>query len=157
MIEQSQNNISRKVIIIFSVVLIVALAVAVCEAFFLHSVNTKLVNTNESLINTQQQLQTLQNNFSTEAALEGKDLISKVGGLITLPTNEEPTIATVADLSKLQGQIFFANAQLGDKILMYTNANKIILYRPSTNKIINNAALDTMNNASAPTNTVPKK
>jgi predicted PurR-regulated permease PerM len=145
MIEQPQNKISRKVTIIFSVVFVLVLIVAVCEAFFLHSVNTKLVNTNESLIDTQQQLQTLQNNFSAEAALEGKDLISKVGELTALPTSEQPTIATVADLSKLQGQIFFANAQTGDKILMYTNANKIILYRPSTDKIINTAALDTMN------------
>jgi hypothetical protein len=69
-------------------------------------------------------------------------LVAAVSKLIVLPASEQPTIATVADLSKLQGQPFFANAQVGDKVLIYSQAGKAILYRPSENKIIELAPLD---------------
>ncbi len=63
-------------------------------------------------------------------------LVEKVGMLILLPQGETPTVATVSDLSKLQDQLFFANAQIGDLVLIYTQARKAIIYRPSLNKII---------------------
>ncbi len=53
-----------------------------------------------------------------------------------LPSGETPTVAAVSDVSKLQGQQFFVNAKNGDQVLIYSNAKKAILYRPSTNKII---------------------
>ncbi|OGH07510.1 MAG: hypothetical protein A2171_02355 [Candidatus Levybacteria bacterium RBG_13_35_9] len=67
---------------------------------------------------------------------ENNDLIEKVGKLILLPTNEQPTIATITDKSQLSTQPFFNNAVDGDRVLVYANAKKAILYRPSTNKII---------------------
>ncbi len=66
---------------------------------------------------------------------EASKLIQKVGKLTDLP-NETPTVATISDAAKLQSQPFFAKAQNGDKVLIYTNAKKAYLYRPSTNKII---------------------
>ncbi len=63
-------------------------------------------------------------------------LVSRVGALIVLPQGETPTIATVTDLSALSGQAFFANAALGDKVLMYPKAAQAILYDPVANKII---------------------
>jgi cytoskeletal protein RodZ len=63
-------------------------------------------------------------------------LVAEVGKLVDLPTNETPTIATVADITKLKGQAFYASAQNGDKVLIYVQAKKAFLYRPSTNKII---------------------
>ena len=73
---------------------------------------------------------------------EAKKLVADVGRLIVLPTNEQPTIATVADPDKLRDQPFFANAKKGDKVLIYTNAKKAILYDPVENKIVEVAPLN---------------
>lgn len=76
-------------------------------------------------------------------------LIKQVGGLMTLPTDETPTIANVTDVNAARQQSkFFDNAQNGDKVLMYVKAGQAILYRPSTNKIILVAPL-TFNNSTA--------
>lgn len=67
---------------------------------------------------------------------EAINLKNRVSQLVEVPEGQEPTIATVQDVSKLQGQDFFKNAQNGDKVLIYAEAKKAILYRPSTDKII---------------------
>ncbi len=76
-------------------------------------------------------------------------LLQEVGRLIILPDNESPTVATVSDLSKLKNQVFFEHAKVGDKVLIYTNAKKAILYSPSEHKIVEVAPL----NIGAPTAT----
>lgn len=63
-------------------------------------------------------------------------LVGKVGKLMDLPANEKPTVATVMDREKLATQEFFKNAENGDKLLAYVGAKKAILYRPSTDRII---------------------
>ena len=68
-----------------------------------------------------------------------KDLqqtITSVGKLMVLPTDEVPTLATVSDPDKLKDQAFFAHAEIGDKVLIYTKARKAILYSPSKNVIV---------------------
>ncbi len=62
--------------------------------------------------------------------------IAAIGKLMVLPGGEEPTIASVADITKLASQPFFTNAKNGDKVLIYNKARKAILYRPETNMII---------------------
>lgn len=76
------------------------------------------------------------------AKFENQKVIDAVGKLITLPTDETPSIATVTDAAKLKSQSFFQNAQNGDKVLIYSQAKKAILYRPSTNKIIEVGAIN---------------
>lgn len=63
-------------------------------------------------------------------------LVDQVGKLIVLPEGEIPTIATVTDPAALKDQSFFVQAQTGDKVLIYSNAKKAVLYRPDINKII---------------------
>ena len=93
------------------------------------------------LINSQYKL--LKENPQKITEKESKNLIAAIGNLIVLPTGEEPTIATVADLSKLKNQPFFAKATKGDKVLIYNNAKRAILYNPASNKIIEVAPLNT--------------
>jgi hypothetical protein len=69
-------------------------------------------------------------------------IVGEVGKLMVLPEGETPTIATVTDPEKLAGQAFFANASSGDKVLLYTNAKKAILYSPSQNKILEVAPIN---------------
>ncbi len=67
---------------------------------------------------------------------EIEEVTSVLAGFMELPQGEDPTIATVVDREKLQDQPFFLNAQNGDRVVIYTNAKKAILYRPSTKKVI---------------------
>lgn len=73
---------------------------------------------------------------SVAAARQIDDTLGKVSKLAIVPTNETPTVATVAKAAKLKGQSFFANAKDGDKVIVYNQAKEAILYRPSTNQIV---------------------
>jgi hypothetical protein len=80
-------------------------------------------------------LSALQNpNKATEEEIS--KVVAAVGKVLVLPTNETPTLATVSDPAKLKDQPFFINALSGDKVLIYTNARKAVLWRPSISKII---------------------
>lgn len=73
---------------------------------------------------------------SAATVKEVNALVGRIGHSMDLPVGEQPTLATVTDQTKLGGQDFFARAQNGDKLLVYSAAKKAILYRPSTGKII---------------------
>ena len=73
---------------------------------------------------------------------EAKTLALKVGKLIVLPIDEVPTIATLSDPKALKNQTFFVDAKKGDKVLIYTNNRKAILYDPVANKVINVTSLN---------------
>jgi hypothetical protein len=95
--------------------------------------------------------QDLSKNPDKIAADENKALVDRVGKLMILPPDETPTIATVTDLAPFKGQPFFANAKVGDKVIIYTNAKRAILYDPVGDKIVEVAPLNTDTNSS-PTN-----
>lgn len=67
---------------------------------------------------------------------EVKAITEKLGKIYDLPKDEEPTVATVLDKEKLKDQPFFARAENGDKVVIYTKSQLAILYRASENKII---------------------
>ena len=83
-------------------------------------------------------------NPQESAKVETERIKKQVAALIDVPTDEEPTIANVADANKAKEQSpeFFAKAENGDRLLMYPKAKKAILYRPSTNRIIEVSTLN---------------
>ncbi len=85
--------------------------------------------------NSQKEVKRL-SNPQEAAKTQVSEAVAKIGQLVDLPSGETPTLATVTDPSRLKDQAFFANARVGDQVLIYTQAKKAILYRPSTNKII---------------------
>jgi len=113
------------------VILILLIAAAGTAVYFMKKYNE-----------SQDQVNKLASNPTITAQQQQADLIAKVGKLTVLPTNETPTVATVTDITKLKDQAFFANAQNGDKVLIYTGAKEAYLYRPSTNKLINIAPVN---------------
>ncbi len=84
----------------------------------------------------------LKENPQKIAQKESRDLIAKISQLMVLPEGEEPVIATVTDPERLKDQVFFTKAKKGDKVLIYTNAKKAILYDPVANKIVEVAPLN---------------
>ena len=133
---------SKKVLMAVIVVVIVLLALGGGLLYMVHT-NNNLKKQNASLSNPQ-----------AAAQATNQTLITQVGKLIVLPTGETPTIATVVDASKLQSQAFFAKAQNGDKVLLYSVAKEAILYRPSSNKIVEVAPI---NIGSSTSSTTPSK
>ena len=65
-----------------------------------------------------------------------EDVLREVGTLMYLPENEDPAIIEVIEPSDLPQKPFFAEAQKGDIVLMYTKEKKVILYRPKEHRII---------------------
>ena len=88
------------------------------------------------------QLAELRGDPQRVAEKEVEELVNRVGKLIVLPEGEQPTVATVSDVESLREQPFFAQAKNGDKVLIYTNARKVILYDPVKNKIVEVAPLN---------------
>ncbi len=93
-----------------------------------------------------QQAQKLLKNPQQVATEQTKAVVDKVGKLIALPSDETPSLATVQDKTRLKDQPFFKNAVNGDKLLLYIKARKAILYRESSNKIIEVAPINITKN-----------
>jgi hypothetical protein len=68
---------------------------------------------------------------------ENAKIEKKLGEIILLPA-EKPSIFTVSNSANAKKQsAFYKNAQNGDRVFVYAKEKKAILYRPSTNMIIN--------------------
>lgn len=76
---------------------------------------------------------------------EKSSLLLKISEIYNFPDGEDPTIATVSDPAALVNKIPFTNSQIGDKVLFFPGAGKVVLYRPSINKIIDIAAVQKSN------------
>lgn len=63
-------------------------------------------------------------------------LIEEVKKVALVPTDERPTIANVTDSGQLKDQPLFALIENDDKVLLYPNARRQIVYRPSTKQVI---------------------
>jgi hypothetical protein len=87
-------------------------------------------------------------------AKEIEELTKTIGQFLELPEGETPTLATVTDREKLADQTFFLKAENGDKVLIYSQGGKAILYRPSTKKIVDMTSVN-INQANTPTENTP--
>ncbi|MBI3888454.1 hypothetical protein HY311_01530 [Candidatus Nomurabacteria bacterium] len=115
------------------------------------------------------QLYVAKQNPQAVAQKETASLVEKVSKIIVLPQGETPTVATVSDPEVLKDQPFFLQAEKGDKVLIYAQAKKAILYSVSLNKILNVAPLNvgdkattiapaqTINPTSIPSTSIKKK
>jgi hypothetical protein len=75
----------------------------------------------------------------TPSAKETAELVDKVGKLMRLPEGN-PQIVTITNVETLKkDQPFFEHADNGFKLLIYSN--KVILYDPFTNKVIETAQI----------------
>lgn len=88
------------------------------------------------------ELRVLKQDPQAVARQEAASLVAKVGKLVVLPEEEVPTVATVSDPEALKDQPFFSKAQAGDKVLIYAEAKRAILYSVTLNKVIDVAPLN---------------
>ncbi len=118
-----QTNMSKQKFIKIGLPLIALVAIGLCVYFY-------------------SQVLALKKNPQVAAQQETADLVAKISKLVVLPEGETPTVATVSDPAALKDQAFFANAQKGDKVLIYAQAKKAFLYSVTMNKIIDVAPLN---------------
>ncbi len=88
------------------------------------------------------ELYKLKQDPTAQARKEVNALVAKVSKLVVLPEGETPTVATVSDAEALKSQPFFKNAKQGDKVLIYAQSKKAILYSVEMNKILEVAPLN---------------
>lgn len=119
-VEKTKNNSRRTIGMVVLILVVIAVIASIPAVYFYN------------------QYKVMQAKMNPTAATQAQitSLIGRVGQLMLLPGDETPTVATVSDKNKLAGQSFFAQAENGDQVLIYQKAKKAILYRPSTNKII---------------------
>lgn len=115
-----EDNKPKKSLFLFLIIFLLLAMTAASVYFYFQYQKTKSLLTDSTIM-----VQT-----------EIKKLIIEVGRHIELPKDETPGLATVTDKNKLVNQSFFANAQNGDKVLIYRESGQAILYRPSIDKII---------------------
>lgn len=97
------------------------------------------------------QVKDLKESPQVVAQKEATSLVAKVSKLVLLPEGETPTIATVSDTEALKDQAFFKDAKKGDKVLIYTQAKKAVLYSVTLNKVIDVAPLNIGNSGGTST------
>lgn len=72
-----------------------------------------------------------------QAKQEVQSLLAAAGKLMVLP-QEDPLVATIEDPAALQKeQPFYAGTQKGDKLLIFFQARKAVIYNPTKNVIVN--------------------
>ena len=64
-----------------------------------------------------------------------QETVDKISKLLRLP-NETPIFMTVFNEKDFENNDLFRKVKTGDKILVYLNSKQAIIYRPSTNQVI---------------------
>ncbi len=139
-VQKNKQKIENRKLLFFGIIpliiIILLLVLIIFSLFYLTKQKTTKPTNNPNV----------SSNPNIVSQTEVEAIVSRVGMLIDLPKDETPTLATVLDKDKLKDQPFFANAQNGDKILIYIKAKKSIIWRPSENKIINSGPITNIDN-----------
>jgi len=93
---------------------------------------------------------------TNDPQVEIKEILDKVSKLIELPEGEEPTVATVQDAEQIRNQPFFAKAQNGYRVILYTNAKLAILFDEQANKLINVGSISVSTSSAAQVTPTPE-
>ena len=75
-----------------------------------------------------------------QARADAAALVREVERVMLLP-DEEATVATVQDASRLRGQDFFRDTENGDRVLIFTEARRAVIWRPGENRVINSGPI----------------
>lgn len=137
-ITNQKNFIARSKSINVKVVLVALFIVSLILVIF-------LINTSNNNQNLKRQVEQLSANRQEAQENEAQRLKAEVGKIIELPKDELPTVATVVDADKVRNQSFFADSENGDKVLLFAQTGKAILYRPNIKKIIEVAPINLNN------------
>lgn len=76
----------------------------------------------------------LSSNLTDEQA--AKNTQEKVAKIMLLP-EEDALVSDITDIAQISEQPFFSKAENGDKVLIFVQSAKIVVYRESTNQIVN--------------------
>lgn len=74
--------------------------------------------------------------------IDPSQIIKEVGQHIELPEGEQPSIAVVRDVKKLQDQEIFRKSKNGDILLIYVGAKRAYLYDPKAGKLVDVAPVN---------------
>lgn len=74
--------------------------------------------------------------FQDEGQREAARIAHSVSGRVQLPKNEDPALAIIKDKKVINRGGVLADAENGDRILLYYKSGKAVLYRPSNGKIV---------------------
>lgn len=83
---------------------------------------------------------------------EKKSILDTLAKFIELPS-DEPVIMTISDIEKLKDNPFFTNAKNEDKVIVFKDSKRAMLFRPSTNKLVE---MQTVSLDESPTTTETK-
>ena len=78
----------------------------------------------------------------TNGQTEEKKVAAEVARHVLLPTDETPALATVTDPSKLKNNPFLKQTRSGDKILIFAKWQQAVIYRPSSDRIVDIGPVD---------------
>lgn len=73
---------------------------------------------------------------------ENRQLIADVAKRAIVPADEVPSITTVVDETQVN-QEFLRGTRKGDKVLLYFQAGRAVVYRPSSGQVVNMGPLET--------------
>jgi hypothetical protein len=73
-----------------------------------------------------------------QEAEQSRKILAQVGKVVLLPPDEKPQVSTILDAEEIKasGQ-FFANAQVGDAVVLYPESGMLILFDLKNNKLLN--------------------